>query len=173
MLRSIYTSSLTSSPAYEQLRELTTRFPGRLSGSKNLEGAVQWARDILEQTGCDQVKLQPVLVPHWERGLAESVHYFSCQFTGPASLAALALGGSVPILPGGLRAHVIELKSLKTLPTEVKGRIVFFNRPMNPEYIATGQAYAEAGDQRNRDTGGSREIWRTGRFGTLVDAGYR
>lgn len=47
MLRAIYTAALTTSPAYEQLRELTTKFPGRLSGSKNLEGAVLWGEAVL------------------------------------------------------------------------------------------------------------------------------
>src|SRR5258708_37670857 len=41
MLRAIYTAALTASPAYEHLRELTTKYPGRLAGSKNLAGAVQ------------------------------------------------------------------------------------------------------------------------------------
>ena len=133
MLRSIYTAALTTSPAYENLRELTTKFPGRLSGSKNLEGAVQWSRSLLEKTGADRTELQPVMVPHWERGAPESVRYFSRQFVSPAPLAALALGGSVPTPTGGLTAPVVELHSLAELKTtDVKGKIVFFNRPMNP-----------------------------------------
>jgi hypothetical protein len=150
MLRALYTAALAGSPAYGQLRDLTTRHPGRLAGSKNLEGAVQWARSVLEQTGADRIELQPVMVPHWERGAPETVRYYSRQIVSP-TLTALALGGSVPTPAGGLRAPVVELQSLDELTTtDVKGRIVFFNRPMNPALVSTGRAYGEAGDQRNR-----------------------
>jgi carboxypeptidase Q len=168
MLRTIYTAALTTSPAYEQLRELTTRFSGRLSGSKNLEGAVQWAKATLDQTGADRTELQPVMVPHWERGAKESV-----VIVGPGGtrsqaqiLTAVALGGSVPTPAGGLIAPVIELRSLDELKTAgVKGKIVFFNRPMNPEYVSTGLAYRDAGDQRNRGPG---EAGKYGAAGVLV-----
>ena len=152
MLRAIYTAALTTSPVYENLRELTTKFPGRLSGSQNLQGAVLWGQAVLKATGADRTELQPVMVPHWERGAPESVRYFGRQFVSPAPLAALALGGSVPTPAGGLTAPVVELHSLAELKTtDVKGKIVFFNRPMNPVYVSTGLAYGEAGDQRNRD----------------------
>ena len=75
MLRAIYNAALTASPAYENLRELTTKFPGRLSGSQNLKGAVLWTKDLLVRTGADRTELQPVMVPHWERGAPESVHH--------------------------------------------------------------------------------------------------
>jgi carboxypeptidase Q len=145
MLRAIYTAALTSSPAYEQLRELTTKYPGRLSGSKSLEGAVLWGEAVLKATGADRTELQPVLVPHWERGTPESV------MLGDRPLAAAALGNSGATPAGGLTAPVIELSSLDALQSaEVKGKIVFFNRPMNPRPVSTGLAYGEAGDQRNR-----------------------
>ena len=73
MLRAIYTAALTTSPVYENLRELTTKFPGRLSGSQNLQGAVLWGQAVLKATGTDRTELQPVMVPHWERGATERV----------------------------------------------------------------------------------------------------
>ncbi len=165
MLRAIYTAALTTSPAYAHLRELTTKFPGRLSGSKNLEGAVQWGKSVLEKTGADRTELQPVMVPHWERGAQERV-----SLVGPdnqhTALTAVALGGSVPTPAGGLRAPVIELHSLDELKTaDVKGKIVFFNRPMNPENLSTFLAYRDAGDQRNKGPG---EAARFGAVGVLV-----
>ena len=160
MLRTIYTAALTTSPAYENLRELTTKFPGRLSGSKNLEGAVLWGEAVLKAAGADRTELQPVMVPHWERGAPESV------LLGNSRLAAVALGGSVPTPAGGLRAPVIELHSLAELKTtDVKGKIVFFNRPMNPVHVSTGLAYGEAGDQRNQGPG---EAGKHGAVGALV-----
>ena len=167
MLQAIYSAALTTSPAYDHLRELTARFPGRLSGSKNLEGAIPWAKSVLEQTGVDRIELQPAMVPHWERGAPESVRILPGPGASQAMrLTALALGGSVPTPAGGLRAPVVELHSLDELKTaDVKGKIVFFNRPMNPESISPGRAYGEAGDQRNRGPG---EAGRYGAVGALT-----
>src|SRR4051812_35903599 len=169
MLRSIYTTALTTSPAYENLRELTTKFPGRLSGSKNLEGAVQWGEAALKVAGASRTELQPVMVPHWERGAAERVSMIIPKTSHgdlAANLTAVALGGSVPTPTGGLRAPVVELQSLDELKTtDVKGKIVFFNRPMNPTYVTPGRAYGEAGDQRNK---GPAEAGKFGAVGVLV-----
>lgn len=161
MLRALYNAALVDSPVYKNLRELTTRFPGRLSGSKNLEGAVLWGETTLKSAGADRTELQPVMVPHWERGAMESV-----RIAGAGALTAVALGGSVPTPEGGLTAPVVELQSLDELKTAgVKGKIVFFNRPMNPLHVSTGQAYGEAGDQRNRGPG---EAAKYGAVGALV-----
>ena len=166
MLRALYTAALTNSPAYEQLRELTTKYPGRLGGSQNLAGAVKWSQAILQATGVDRTELQPATVPHWERGAPESVRYYPTPKEAAIPLTAVALGGSVPTPSTGLRARVIELRTLAELKTaDVKGKIVFFNRPMNPSYVATGHAYGEAGDQRNRGPG---EAARYGAVGVLV-----
>lgn len=160
MLRALYTAALTTSPAYEQLRELTTKYPGRLSGSKNLEGAVRWGEAVLRATGATRTELQPVMVPHWERGAPESV------LLGDQPLSALALGGSVPTPPGGLRATVVELSSLEQLKTtDVKGKIVFFNRPMDPTAVVPGPAYGAANDQRSK---GPAEAVKYGAVGVLV-----
>ena len=153
MLKRIYETALVGSPAHDQLRELCEKFPGRLAGSAKLNGAAEWARDLLARQGADRTELQPVVVPHWERGAKESVSLLPpAGIKGEVvALTALALGGSVPTPADGLRASVIELHSLDELKTaDVKGRIVFFNRPMNPAYVSTGRAYGEAGDARNR-----------------------
>ena len=161
MLRAVYTAALTNGPAYRNLWELTTKFPGRLAGSKNLEGAVLWGEAVLKATGADRTELQPAMVPHWERGPKESV-----LVAGLGPLPAVALGGSVPTPEGGLTAPVVELQSLDALKTtDLKGKIVFFNRPMNPEYVSTGLAYRDAGDQRNQGPG---EAAKYGAVGALV-----
>ena len=149
MLRRLYDAALTDSPIHDRLGELVAKYPGRLSGSKNLAGAVQWARALLEKQGVDRLELQPVMVPHWERGAPESVRFIGADGRS-TPLAAFALGGSVPTPAGGLRAPVVELHSLDALKTtDVKGKIVFFNRPMNPRDVNPGVAYSDAGDQRN------------------------
>lgn len=165
MLRRLYDAALTDSPMYGHLTELVGKHPGRLSGSKSLEGAVQWAAGVLRTQGVDRLELQPVQVPHWERGAKESVRFIGSD--GRAMpLNAFALGGSVPTPAGGLRAPVIELHSLDELKTaDVQGRIVFFNGPMNPRHVRPGRAYGEAGKQRNQ---GPAEAAQYGAVGVLT-----
>src|SRR5437870_2816328 len=73
VLREIYSAALRSRAAYENLADLVAKYPGRLSGSKSLEGAVPWGEAALKQAGAERTELQTVMVPHWERGAPESV----------------------------------------------------------------------------------------------------
>lgn len=165
MLRRIYDAALVDSPAYENLRELTHRFPGRISGSLAYDGAAKWTFGLLQQLGCDHVEAQRVMVPHWERVAPESVKIVLPDGQ-PAVLSALALGGSVTTGPAGLRAHVVELHSLDDLKTaDVQGKIVFFNGRMNPRDVIPGKAYGEAGRQRNQ---GPAAAAKHGAVGVLV-----
>ena len=153
MLERIFTEALARGTAYENLRALTSRYPGRLAGSKALEGAVTWSQKQLNALGLDRVSTQEVMVPHWERGSRESVRLMLA--TGPAiNLAALALGNSIGTPPAGITAEVIEVKSLDELEAlgrdKIAGKIVFFNRPMDPAMVLPGRAYGAAGDQRGR-----------------------
>ena len=151
-LRTIYTEALSRGQAFENLRTLVTRFPGRLSGSKNLAGAIAWTEQTLSGFGLDRVYKQDVMVPHWERGARETVTMIHA--AGAEPLSALALGGSVPSPAGGVLAEVVEVKSLDEVVTlghgKIAGKIVFFNRPMDPVPIRPGTAYGGAGDQRSR-----------------------
>jgi carboxypeptidase Q len=151
-LAAVFTEALVRGQAFANLRTLVEESPGRLSGSKSLERAVRSTEKMLNSLGLDRVYQQDVMVPHWERGAPESVI-----LTHPDSsvrLAALALGGSVPTPSTGITAEVIELQSLDELAAlgreKIAGKIVFFNRPMNPAHVSTGRAYGEAGDQRTR-----------------------
>ena len=153
MLRDIFTESLARGKSFDYLRALVTQHPGRLAGSKSLAGAVLWAEQTLTGLGLDRVHKQEVTVPHWERGEKEAVMMLSS--TGEvAPLNAVALGGSVATPKSGLTAEVVEVKSLDEVVTlghaKISGKIVFFNRPMDPVPIRTGTAYSGAGDQRSR-----------------------
>lgn len=156
MLRKIYDAALVDSPMYGQLTELVEKFPGRLSGSENLAGAVRWARAELEKLGCDRIELQPVMVPHWERGAPESARLRPSHPSpdSPATLALLALGNSAATPPDGVVAPVVEVQSIEQLAQlgrdQVAGRIVFFNRPLDPRVISGTAAYRGAVDQRTR-----------------------
>ena len=50
----------------------------------------------------------------------------------------------------------------------IKGKIVFFNFPMNPTYIRTFRAYGESGAYRTRGPGQGCKIWRNRSDGTFT-----
>ena len=86
------------------------------------------------------------------RGDAETVRIVNSEKMGSIDLKALALGNSVGTGPEGITAEVIEVTSLDELETlgqgEIEGRIVFFNRPLDPTQLNTFSAYGGAVDQR-------------------------
>lgn len=153
VIQQFFTAALTGSPAYDQLKTLTSDYPGRLSGSSPLAGAVTWSEHVLGEMELDRVWTQEVAVPHWERGAPESVQLVHADGT-LIPLAALALGNSGATPSTGVTARILEVDSLATLEAlgreRVAGRIVFFNRPMESALVNAGLAYGRAGDQRNR-----------------------
>jgi carboxypeptidase Q len=160
-LRAIYTEALAHGQAYDNLKVLVANCPGRLAGSKALDRAVDWGRTTLAALPLD------VKVPHWERGEPESVVMLSA--TGASSLAATALGNSAATPQAGVTGEVVEVHALPELAAlgraKLEGKIVFFNRPMNPAFIAPGEAYGDAGDQRFN---GPAEAGKYGAVGVLV-----
>lgn len=150
-LRSIYDLALTESTAYENLRHLCKDIGARLSGSAEADSAVVWGENVLNNLGLDTVYLQEITVPHWERGRREKAYFYNEK--GKNALDVCALGGSVPTgMNQFISGEVIEVKSLSevnTLPDSiVKGKIIFYNRPMDPKKISTFSAYGSCVDQR-------------------------
>src|SRR5687768_7600056 len=64
-------SAMVESRAFERLEYLSDRIGPRLSGSPQLDQAIQWAVATMKADGFDNVRAEPVMVPHWVRG-AES-----------------------------------------------------------------------------------------------------
>lgn len=143
VIRKIFDEALTAGKAYEDLRSLCKDIGARLSGSAQAQLAVEWSEQKFKQYGFDAVYLQPIMVPHWERGTKE-VAWFKTKHGDVVPLQVLALGGSIGT-NGLLRAEVVEFKSLDDLRKSdektVKGKIVFLNQPMNPKDIVTFKAY--------------------------------
>ncbi|WP_396143959.1 M28 family peptidase [Flavobacterium sp.] len=167
MLKQIYKVALTESKAYPWLDDLSNKIGHRLSGSSGAAKAVTYTKEQMELLGLDKVYLQEVMVPQWVRGEKE-VAYLQVG-KQKKSFPICALGMSVATPKNGLLANVIEVKSLeelKSLGTEkVKGKIIFFNRPMNPEFIETFHAYGSCVDQRSS---GAREAGELGAVGVIV-----
>ena len=168
VIKDIFNTSLTKSKAYSWLDYLSNQIGGRLSGSLEAERAVEWGKAELEKLNFDKVWLQPVMVPRWVRGPKE----FALIETEPGitfNVPIAALGGSVATPSVGLKSEVIEVFSLKELEElgkeKIDGKIVFFNRPMEPEFIQTFTAYGRAVDQRAL---GALEASKYGAIGVIV-----
>ena len=61
-------AALVDQEGWRKLSYLTTQIGHRLSGSTQLERAVQWALETMKAEGLDNPHLQPVKVPRWVRG---------------------------------------------------------------------------------------------------------
>lgn len=165
-IKEIYKSSLTNSKCYSWLDYLSNSIGARLSGSANAEKAVQYTKAQLETLGFDRVYLQEVMVPKWVRGEKETAYILDNKIK--TNIPVCALGGSVATPKNGITAEVIEVKGIKELEAlgeKIKGKIVFFNRPMEPENIETFVSYSGCVDQRYA---GAKEASKFGAVATIV-----
>jgi carboxypeptidase Q len=167
-IRKIYDEALERGQSYSMLEYLTTKIGARLSGSPGAANAVEWTKKTMTDLGFDSVWLQPVMVPHWVRGQKE-VGTIRSSKGKLVNVNVCALGNAVGTGPSGILASVIEVKKLTELAElgegVIKGKIVFFNRPMDPKYISTFSAYGAAGDQRRS---GPSEAAKYGAVGVIV-----
>ena len=118
------------STAYRLAESLTTEVGPRFSGTPGDRAAVAWAQEQMRRLGFQNVRTQEVEVPHWERGQAE----FAVVEPWPQSMPTLALGGTIGTPEAGIEAETVMVKDLAELAAlpegAVKGRIVFFNNPI-------------------------------------------
>jgi carboxypeptidase Q len=124
----IIDAALADSAAYARLTELVDRFGPRLSGSENLERALDWILDEMRRDGLERVRGEPVMVPAWIRGRE------SAELVEPRRrrLPMLGLGGSIGTPPEGVTAEVLVVSSFAELAArsaEARGRIVLFDAP--------------------------------------------
>jgi Zn-dependent M28 family amino/carboxypeptidase len=145
----IVSTALENRKAYSLLRDLCILGP-RLSGSVNSLKAIHWVEVKMKELGFENIWLQPVMVPHWERGKVEEAVITNGKFSG-RKINICALGGSVGTDRNGITAPVIEVKELNkidSLKEKVKGKIVFINEPMDERLISTFPAYGKAVGKR-------------------------
>ena len=143
-------TALTERKGYKILGELCKIGP-RLSGSENSLKAIKWAKQKMESLGFDKVWLQPVMVPHWVRGNIEEAKIVDSKKIKNRKLIIADLGGSIGTPKSGITAGVIEVKNFKELDSlkdKVKGKIVFFSRPLDAGLLNTFAGYGGAVDQR-------------------------
>ena len=151
-LEKLRTAALESNYAYRQTAYLSNNIGPRLSGSKQAQRAVEYVADEMRKLGAE-VRLQKLLVPHWERGAeAGELVAFPGMAQGTVQKIVLtALGGSVATPESGLTAEVVVVDSYEQLQrlgrTGVQGKIVLFNTKFDRAMADSGygiQAYGQA-----------------------------
>jgi len=143
----------TNDDGYTALTYLCDHIGKRVSGSPQLNTAVEWGAELMRKAGLQHVTVQPVMVMHWVRG-GESATVMT---SGPGAvnkpLHMLGLGLSVGTPKDGITAPVVFVPSFAALdamtPEQVKGKIVVFNPGwhgygVNTQYRTFGPARAAA-----------------------------
>jgi hypothetical protein len=151
LIRKIFDEALTSRVAYENLRWLCKNTKGRIAGTPQAAAAVEFTHQVMLHMDLDTVYLQELMVKCWMRGDIEYARITSSRF-GSEELAITGLGISVGTDDNGVVCNVIEVQDFEELARlgekKIKGRIVFFNRPMDPTLINTFRGYGGAVNQR-------------------------
>jgi carboxypeptidase Q len=138
--------SMSNRFAWERLALLGDTFGNRLSGSQALDDAIRWAVAEMKKDGLEQVRAEPVKVPHWVRG-QESLEIVSPH---RSPLVMLGLGNSVGTPAEGIEAEVLVVRNFTELDAaaaRVTGKIVLFNVPFTNygetvQYRSTGPSRA-------------------------------
>jgi carboxypeptidase Q len=154
----IIDAAVGDSSAYQRLAELVDRFGHRFSGSESLERAIDWILGEMRQDSLENVRGEPVMVPHWIRG-AESAALVEPR---ALDLPVLGLGGSVGTGRDGIIAEVLVVRSFEELTeraAEAAGKIVLFNAPFTTygetvQYRSRGAIEAARVGMRTPHTGG-------------------
>lgn len=119
-------AAMTDVEGWEKLTYLSTVIGHRLSGSPQLEKAIDWAHQRMQAEGLEGVRLQAVKVPHWVRGHESAVVVSPDR----RPLPMLGLGNSVGTPEGGITAPVVVVENFAELEAlgeaGVRGKIVVY-----------------------------------------------
>lgn len=141
-------AALAGSRAYDRVSSLTTEVGPRQAGTAGDKAAVAWAQRQLTEAGLENLRLQPVMVPHWERGTIEA----RVVSPWPQAVVATALGGSIGTAEAGLEAEVVAFDTLEALRAatreQVQGRIVYLGQ--RAQRGAGWNGYSEAVTKRTQ-----------------------
>ncbi|MCB9225241.1 MAG: M20/M25/M40 family metallo-hydrolase [Crocinitomicaceae bacterium] len=159
-IRKIYDEAMANGDAYENLRSLCKDIGARITGSAEAKMAVIWGKQLLDSYGFDEVYLQEIDVPHWERGTKEAAWIMN-EKGDIHKLNVIALGGSVST-NGLLEGEVIAVNSIEEMEAlgeeKIKGKIVFFNKPFDQKLLQTFHAYGTCIDVRHEGTNAASKL---------------
>lgn len=120
--------AMNDSIAWETLAFFCDTFGPRFSGSQNLNDALYWSKHKLEQDSFENVRLEKVMVPNWNRYSEEA--YITFPRTKKINISAF--GGSIGTNGSYIEAPVLVVKSFEELKEKaalVPGKIVVYNYP--------------------------------------------
>ena len=123
----IIQAAMADNDGYAALTYLCDHVGKRLSGTPQLNAAIDWGADLMRKAGLQNVQVQPVMVPRWVRGTE------SAELIAPVKkpLHMLGLGMSVGTPREGITAPVVfvhDFAELDAIPdAQIKGKIVVFN----------------------------------------------
>jgi hypothetical protein len=149
----VHAEALARPQAYARLQALCQAAPHRLSGSPGAVDAIAWARDEMQRIGLENVRTEACTVPRWERGKIASLEVLAPDDARSTFLPVLALGGSVGTDREGVQGDLVVVRDfdeLAALGEQVQGKIVLFDRPMDPSKLDPFEAYGDAVGQRAR-----------------------
>lgn len=139
----IINATLAGNDAWEKMEELCLTVGPRLSGSRQLEKAVDWAARTMQRNGQENVRRETVMVPHWVRG-RESLTMLDPH---ERPMGMLGLGGSVGTPPSGITGEVVVVEDEEQFNrldrADVEGRVVLFNKAMPPYDPVQGSGYGK------------------------------
>jgi hypothetical protein len=176
MIKKISDEILTNGKAYDNLRDLTKKIGGRLSGSPQMVKAENWGLQVMKTSGADKAWLQECMVPHWVRGGSDKAEAtYNSAPTGARNLVmqkkkldVLALGNSYGTKGKALNAKIILVSSFEELENKkdsIKGNIVFYNYKFNPSFVETFRSYGDAVQYRG---GGPSRAAKYGAVGIII-----
>jgi len=150
MIKKVFDEALKSDVSYSQLKGLCETAPGRLAGLPAMATAMQYMFRVMKSMPFDSVYIQPCMVRQWLPG--RDTAWYTLNGKKKYPLTVDVLGGSVPTPASGIAAQVVTFNSMdemkKAEPSTIKGKIVYFNRPMNQTYYNAFRAYGENASMR-------------------------
>lgn len=139
-------AALADTVAYDFIEGLTTEVGPRLAGTEAEARARAWAVERLKALGFSNVRIEPFVMPVWERGLETGE--ITSPFPQPLRLTAL--GNSASTGPKGIEAEIVFFRSLAELEAapvgSLSGRIAYVSHAMGT--TQDGSSYSAFGPAR-------------------------
>jgi len=122
----IFKEAICDTIYWDRLSYICDVFGPRLSGSKNLENALEWMYLEMQKDGFENVCKDSVMVPHWARGL----EYCKLIYPFERKMNFIALGGSIATPKNGITAEVFVVNNFEEVEKnkeKIKGKILVYN----------------------------------------------
>ncbi len=138
----ILAAAMADDDGYAALTYLCDHIGKRVSGSPQLNTAVEWGAELMRNAGLENVKVQPVMVPRWVRGSESGAMMTSAPGAVNRLLHMLGLGMSVGTPAGGITAPVVFVPSFSA-DCGVQPRVAWVWRELAVPYGGAKQGGGE------------------------------